>query len=476
MRGSRELKLDEVHKADQEALIKKYALIIVMVASFLTPFMGSAINLAIPAIGKTFNSTALQLSWVVSSYLMTSAAFLLPLGRLADIIGRKKIFTAGIIIFPLFSMLCGLAWSVKTLIFFRILQGIGGAMIFGTSMAILTSVFPPQERGKVLGINVATVYTGLSLGPVLGGVINHYLGWPFIFYFNALLSALIVPLIFTKLKGEWFGARGESFDLSGAFLYALGIIAFLYGLSTIATLEWGRFIFLLGLVILVIFIKQEAKIKQPILNIKLFRKNITFIFSNLAALINYSATFAVGFLLSVYLQVVGKYNSQTAGLILLSQPVLMALLSPFAGALSDHVEPRVVASLGMGLTTAGLFLFYFLTGSTPLWLVIVNLALLGIGFALFSSPNSNAVMGAVEKRFYGVASSTLGTMRLVGQAISMAIATLVIDLYLGNVQLGLARSDLILKSIKISFIIFALTCLGGIFASLARGKVARKTN
>ena len=285
-----------------------------------------------------------------------------------------------------------------------------------------------------------------------------------------------MPLIFTKLKGEWFGARGESFDLSGAFLYALGVIAFLYGLSTIATLEWGRFIFLLGLVILVIFIKQEAKIKQPILNIKLFRKNITFIFSNLAALINYSATFAVGFLLSVYLQVVGKYNSQTAGLILLSQPVLMALLSPFAGALSDHVEPRVVASLGMGLTTAGLFLFYFLTGSTPLWLVIVNLALLGIGFALFSSPNSNAVMGAVEKRFYGVASSTLGTMRLVGQAISMAIATLVIDLYLGNVQLGLARSDLILKSIKISFIIFALTCLGGIFASLARGKVARKTN
>jgi len=235
MRFFHKLEKYEVHKVDQEALFKKYALIIVMVASFLTPFMGSAVNLAIPAIGKTFNSTALQLSWVVSSYLLTSAAFLLPLGRLADIFGRKKIFTVGIIIFPLFSLLCGLAWSVKALIFFRILQGIGGAMTFGTSMAILTSVFPPQERGKVLGINVATVYTGLSLGPVLGGVINHHLGWPFIFYFNALLGALIVPLIFTKLKGEWFGARGESFDLTGAFLYALGIIAFLYGLSTMAT-------------------------------------------------------------------------------------------------------------------------------------------------------------------------------------------------------------------------------------------------
>jgi len=476
MQDSCELKIEEVHKVDQEALLKKYALIIVMVASFLTPFMGSAVNLAIPAIGKTFNSTALQLSWVVSSYLLTSAAFLLPLGRLADIIGRKKIFTAGIIIFPLFSMLCGLAWSVKALIFFRILQGIGGAMIFGTSMAILTSVFPPQERGKVLGLNAAIVYTGLSLGPVLGGVINHHLGWPFIFYFNTLLSALIVPLIFTKLKGEWFGARGESFDFSGAFLYTLGIIAFLYGLSTVSTSGWGKLIFLLGLIMLAIFIRYEIKIKQPILNIKLFRKNITFIFSNLAALINYSATFAVGFLLSIYLQVVGKYDSQTAGLILLSQPVLMALLSPFAGALSDHVEPRVVASLGMGLTTAGLFLFHFLTGSTLLWLVIVNLALLGIGFALFSSPNSNAVMGAVEKRFYGVASSTLGTMRLVGQAISMAIATLVMVLYLGNVQLELAHPDLILKSIKILFIIFALTCLGGIFASLARGKVVQRTD
>lgn len=436
--------------------------------------MGSAVNLAIPAIGKTFNSTALQLSWVVSSYLLASIAFMLPLGRIADIFGRKKVFATGIIIFLLSSLLCGLAWSVKALIFFRILQGIGGAMIFSTGMAILTSVFPPQERGKALGINVATVYTGLSLGPVLGGVINHHLGWPFIFYFSTILGVLIIPLTITKLKGEWVGAKGESFDLTGAVLYTSGTVAFLYGLSTVATSVWGKFIFLFGLFILAIFIKHEVKTEQPVLNIKLFSRNITFTFSNLAALINYSATFAVSFLLSIYLQVVLKYDSQTAGLILLSQPVLMALLSPFAGVLSDRVEPRVVASLGMSLTTAGLFLLNFLTVATSLWLVIANLALLGTGFAFFSSPNSNSVMGAVEKRFYGVASSTLSTMRVIGQAISMAIATLIINLYLGDVQLKLAHPDLILKSIKISFIIFTITCFGGVFASLARGNMMQK--
>lgn len=188
-------------------------------------------------------------------------------------------------------------------------------------------------------------------------------------------------------------------------------------------------------------------------------------------MINYSATFAVGFLLSIYLQVVQGYNSQAAGLILLSQPVIMALLSPFAGALSDRVEPRIVASLGMALTTAGLFVFCFLTTGTPIWLVIVNLMLLGTGFALFSSPNSNSIMGSVEKKFYGVASSTMGTMRLSGQALSMAIVTLLLALYVGNVQLSQASTDLLVQGTRTAFVVFTVICFGGIFASLARGNM-----
>lgn len=451
--------------------LKKYALIIAATASFLTPFMGSAINLAIPSIGREFGANALLLGWVATSYILASAAFLVPFGRLADIVGRKKIFILGIAFFCITSLLCGLASSIEALITFRVLQGVGSAMIFGTSMAILTSVYPPQERGKVLGINVATVYVGLSLGPVLGGIMNHNLGWASIFYLTSILAAIALLLTVTKLKGEWAGAKGEKFDLTGAVLYAVGLVSFMYGLSSIDTSAWAKYLLVAGFVVMLMFIKFELGVKHPVLNLTLFSQNVTFAFSNLAALINYSATFAVGFLLSLHLQVVLGFNSQTAGLILLSQPVIMALLSPFAGALSDRVEPRIVASWGMTITTLGLLILCFINRNTPVWVIVLNLALLGLGFALFSSPNSNAVMGSVDKRFYGVASSTLGTMRLTGQAISMAIVTMLLAIYIGNVKLSPAYADLLVKSTKTAFTIFTIICFGGIFASLARGNV-----
>lgn len=459
----------------READAKKYALITVCMASFLTPFMASSVNLAIPSIGKEFNSSALLLSWVVSSYLLATAAFLVPFGRFADIAGRKKIFIWGLVIFSLSSLLCGLSWSVKALILFRLLQGVGGAMIFSTAMAILTSVYPPQERGRVLGINIATVYTGLSLGPVLGGAMNHYLGWQSIFYLCVLLCAATVIIAAKKIKGEWAGAGGELFDTTGAFLYTVGLVLFMYGFSSIATSGLAKLYLGIGLALIIIFVWHELRVEQPILNIRLFSRNAAFAFSNLAALINYSATFAVTFLLSIFLQVIMGFDSQISGLILLSQPAIMAVLSPFAGTLSDRVEPRIVASWGMALTTLGLILFGFLSTNTPIWLVVANLALLGTGFALFSSPNSNAIMGSVDKRFYGVASSTMGTMRMIGQAVSMATATLIIDLYVGNAQLSTSNAGLIVKSVNTSFVVFAITCFGGIFASLSRGKIIAGT-
>lgn len=458
---------------NQDPATKKYALITVMVASFTTPFMGSAINLAIPSIGHEFNSSALLLSWVVSSYLLSSAAFLLPFGRLADMVGRKKIFTLGVIIFSISSLLCGLAWSVQALIGLRILQGVGSAMTFGTGMAILTSIYPPQERGRVLGINVATVYTGLSLGPVLGGAMNQHLGWESIFFLNAVigLAALVSA---ARIKGEWAGAKGESFDTAGTVLYMAGLVAFLFAFSTIATSDTSKYILLMGLVLLVLFVRHEMKSNQPLIDIKLFSRNVTFAMSNLAALINYSATFAVTFLMSLVLQVVIGYSSSAAGMILLAQPVMMALLSPFAGALSDRVQPRLVSSIGMGLSALGLFLLSFVARETPVGLIVGILMLLGTGFALFSSPNMNAIMGSVDKRYYGVASSTSGTMRLIGQAVSIAVATLIIDLYVGSAQLSPAVAEQLQKSSKVAFIVFAITCVGGVFASLARGNMNRE--
>ncbi|MCD6449978.1 MAG: MFS transporter [Thermotogaceae bacterium] len=204
---------------------------------------------------------------------------------------------------------------------------------------------------------------------------------------------------------------------------------------------------------------------------KLFINNRVFAFSNLAALINYSATFAVGFLLSLYLQYMKTLGPQSAGLILVAQPIMMAIFSPFAGRLSDRFEPRVIASAGMALTAVSLSLFIFLNEKTGLEYIIASLILLGFGLALFSSPNANAVMSSVERKFYGVASAMLATMRLVGQMLSMGITMMIFAIYIGKVQITPQYFSLFLTSLRISFIIFAVLCFGGIFASLARGKV-----
>ena len=271
------------------------------------------------------------------------------------------------------------------------------------------------------------------------------------------------------LKGEWRGAQGERYDLAGALLYVVGLTAFLYGVSSLSTSTWAWYAAGLGVVCLGLFVWFELGQEHPLIRMKLFVENITFAFSNLAAMINYSATFGLGFLLSIYLQVIMGYNSQTAGLILLSQPLMMALFSPLAGSLSDRIEPRKVATTGMLLSTIGIFVFVFLSQQTSIYLLISNLALIGLGFALFSSPNTNAVMSSVPPRLYGIASSTLGTMRNVGQAVSMAIVTLIMAAYLGQAQLSQVAPEVLMSTIHIAFMIFFVLCCLGVAASWARG-------
>jgi len=449
---------------------KRTALLVTTTGSFLTPFMGSSVNIALPAIGREFAMDAVLLSWVSSSYILAAAMFLVPFGRIADIYGRKRILNWGMMLYTLSSFLCGISHSPLMLISSRILQGIGGAMIFSTGVAIVTSIFPEGERGKAIGINVASVYLGLSLGPFFGGFLTEHLGWRSIFLINVPLGLIVVSAIYWKLKGEWAAARGEKFDFFGSVIYSLTLVAIMYGFALLPR-ESGEAVILLGILGLWAFIRWELKIKSPVLDINLFRKSRVFAFSNLAALINYSATFGVGFLLSLYLQYIKGYSPLHAGSILALQPATQAALSPFAGRLSDRIEPQVVASMGMGFTVAGLFLLTFLRENTGLEFILISLFLLGVGFALFSSPNTNAVMSSVEKAFYGVASGTLATMRVVGQMLSMGIATLLFAMYIGRVQLTAASNPFLLQSARTAFFIFAALCFGGIFASLARGKV-----
>lgn len=449
---------------------KRVALLVATLASFLAPFMISSVNIALPSIGIEFAIDAVLLSWVTASYLLATAMFLVPFGRIADIYGRKRIFSYGMLIYTVSCLLLAISPSAVTLISLRFLEGIGSAMILGTGIAILTSVFPIGERGKALGINVTAVYLGLSLGPFLGGFLTQHLGWRSIFFVNVPLGLTIIFFVFWKLKGEWAEAKGEKFDFTGSTIYSFVLIAVMYGLSLLPAMS-GAWLILIGVLGILAFVKWETRVESPVLNIGLFRNSRVFAFSNLAALINYSATFAVGFLLSLYLQYIKGLTPQSAGLILVSQPVIQAVFSPFAGWLSDRIEPRIVASMGMALTTIGLFLLTLLNEKTTLEFIVSSLILLGLGFALFSSPNTNAVMSSVEKKFYGVASAILGTMRLTGQTLSIGIAMLIFAIYIGRVQITPEYYQPFLISVEVAFIIFAILCLIGIFASLVRGKV-----
>ncbi len=444
-------------------------LIIAGMSSFLTPFTSSSVNIALPSIDRELLLDAVALSWVATAYLLAAAAFLMPFGRIADIYGRKRIFLSGITIDAIASILCVTSDSGAWLIAFRAMQGLGGAMIFGTGVAILTSVFPVQERGRALGINVAAVYTGLSVGPLVGGFLTAHLGWRSIFFLNAFLGLTVIIAVLWKLKGEWAEARGEKVDYIGAIIYCLTLGAIMYGFSELPALT-GVWLILAGVVGIIAFIRWEIRIDHPVLNIAFFRDNTVFRFSNLAALINYSATFAVAFLLSLYLQYIKGFTPEHAGLILIAQPVMMVICSPIAGSLSDRVEPRIVASIGIAMTTVGLVLLIFLSSNTGLVFVLISLVILGLGFGLFSSPNTNAVMSSVDKRFYGVASGMLGTMRLTGQMFSMGVTLLLFAIYIGRVQITPEYYPLFLKSMKTASIISAVLCFAGIFASIARGR------
>lgn len=432
--------------------------------------MGSATHVALPAIQGDLHLNAIALAWVPTLYLLSCAVFLVPLGKIADIYGRKKIFTWGIWVFTLSSILSAAAPTAFLFLLSRAIQGVGNAMIFVAGLAMVTSVFPPNERGKAIGLNVASVYIGLSTGPVLGGILTHHFTWRSVFAATVPLGMVTIYLAMRKLKGEWAEARGESIDVVGSILYGLAIVLLMYGLSDLMS-KWGILFVCSGLFLLGTFVWWEGRVPFPIFNLELFASNRVFALSSVAALIHYSATFAISFMLSLYLQYVKGMSPHASGLVLMAQPLMMAFLSPAAGKISDRIEPRIIASMGMTITAIGLLAMSLLTAHTSVALITGVLLLLGLGYALFSSPNMNAIMGSVEKKHYGLASGTVSTMRLLGNMLSMGIATLTFSLFIGPVQIGPEHYEGLLRSLKITFVAFALLCMGGIGASLARGRM-----
>lgn len=441
---------------------------IVSVIQFLTPFMMSAVGVALPAIGKEFSAGAVQLGMVEMVYILAVSLIILPAGRIADIYGRKRIFVLGTILFVVSTLLLALAPTIHAFILFRFLQGTGAAMEIATSVAILSSVIPQAQRGKAMGIVVASVYMGLSAGPTLAGFMVTHIGWRWIFFSVLPLEIAALILVFTCLKGEWKGAEGMPFDWIGSLIYMAALFAMIFGATHLK--EGGIHVAFLtgGMVGMIGFLLWESKSDSPILNTRLLMENRVFAMSNVATLINYAASFGVTFLFSLYLQQVKGLSPQKAGLILVTQPILQAILSPIVGKLSDTLPPARIATFGMGLCTVALGLCTTLRVDTPLQVLIGILVLLGIGFAFFSTPNMTIVMGSVTPKDYGIASSLVATMRTVGMLTAMTVITFLLTLFMGDAPITHETAASYVKAMRTGFVIFTALSILGIFCSMGR--------
>jgi EmrB/QacA subfamily drug resistance transporter len=452
---------------------QRSVLIIATITSFLGPFLISAVNVALPAIEKDLGLNAIELAWIINAFLLSSAVLLLPAGRIADIWGQEKVYKAGIVVFTISSLMCGFADQAMTLILFRIVQGIGSAMTTTTGVAILVKNFPPNYRGRVLGINVAAVYLGLSAGPFLGGLFTQWWGWQSIFLIVTPMGVLSFLLMQLWLKNTSDKNEGQRMDYIGTLLYALFLIALVYGASHLPSFS-SFLLILISIAVCFLFVKYERKKVEPLFDFKLFIENKLFAFSNLAALINYSATFANVFLLSLFLQKIKHLSAYETGAVLIVQPLAQVIFSPIAGFLSDRIESRKLATAGMLLNTVGLFLLALIGAESEMVYIFGLLMLMGVGFGFFSSPNMNTIMGSVKPFQLGLASGTAATMRNMGQMVSMTVTTLLFSVYFGKIPISDVDNPMFVSVMRIAFVFFAIMSMAGIYFSFFRGNLNHK--
>jgi len=451
---------------------KLTVLITLCITSFLVPYMGSSLNLALPELAQAFGLDAKKLGWVNSAFLIATAIFQVPFAKIADLVGRKKIFLLGVALFGISSVACAWAWDFASLITFRAFAGLGSAMIFGTNLAILSSTYRAGERGKAMGVLTSVVYLALAIGPFLGGILTHYFGWKSVFYIpGAILitQAISVPLL---INHEWKEPSSKHFDKRGSFIYGLAVFCLIFGFSEFP--NTFAFIFVLaGILLFVFFYNYEERREEPVFNVRLFGGNKAFTLASLTALFSYMATAAAYFMLSLYLQFVRGFDARHAGLVLVSSAVVQSIAALFAGRLADKFEPSKIAMLGMSLCSIGLFGLAFAGTDSSIFAVVAMLLFLGLGAGLFASPNTKVIMGSVERKHISQASATVGTMRLAGQAFSMGIAMMSISLFIGDSLITPENFGYFMQSWKFTFAICAFLCLAGVGTSRACFKLPK---
>lgn len=429
---------------------------------------GSIVNTILPVVSHSFGASVASVEWVITVYLLVISGVLLGFGRLGDMRGHKDVYSFGFVLFVLGSALCGMAPSVVFLVCFRGIQALGAAMLFSNGPAILTRNFPAAQRGKVLGLQATMTYLGLTAGPTLGGFLADALSWRAVFYVNVPVGMAALALGWRFIPPDAPSVREEHFDLAGASVFTVGLVSLLLALNKGHDWGWGSPAVLLliavSLVLLSAFLRIERRAEFPMLDLSLFRVPL-FSAAAASALMNYMAVACVGFILPFYLIKGRGLSPSQAGLVLSAQPLVMAIASPWSGALSDRIGSRIPATLGMLLVSAGLLVLAGTGPQTGLHYVIAGLLLVGLGSGLFSSPNNSALMGAAPRHRQGIASGVMSIARNMGFALGVGLAGAVFTTVLAH---GANGGRELFTGASASFATASAIAAVGAFLSLVR--------
>jgi len=456
-------------KAGSPAMV----LVTVCIAQFMAPFMLTAVGVALPSLGRDLGATAMQLGLVEQLYVVSLAMGMLTFGRLGDIIGQRRVLLPGLAIFTTLTCSLGFTQSVEMIMFQRFFQGLGACMVLAGSLALVAAAYPPEQRGRKIGIVSACTYAGLSLGPVLGGYVTGHFGWRHVFLMSVPIGLAATAICLFGMKPAPRNASGERMDWRGGFYYAASVALLMLGAAHAKEHPLGPAMIAGGLLGLAIFLRLQMRTPCPLLDVTLLTKNRFFTLSCLAALGNYAATFGITFLMSLYLQYAKGLPPRLAGFLLLFQPVAQVIASPIAGRLADRFAAAKLATIGMLISSAGLLAAAAtIATDTPIWLLGCELTVIGAGFGLFITPNSTAIMGSVPKRQFGLASGMIASMRTLGMAVSMTSVTLIFSLLMGSAAITATTLPAFLLSMRVGLTAFAVFSCLGVLLSFWRGKQA----
>jgi len=404
---------------------KWWVLLAVGVGTFMSALDGSVVNTILPVVNHAFGSTVATIEWVVVIYLLTVSGLLLSFGRLGDLQGHKSVYCLGFLVFLASSASCGLATQVSVLIFCRAIQALGAAMLFANAPAILTHNFPAEQRGRALGLQATMTYLGLTAGPSLGGWLTEKLSWRAVFYMNVPVGLLALFLSLRFIPNDVPTTQDKRFDFAGASTFIGGLVSLLLGLNKGHAWRWTSpsvaGLLVTAILLLVAFLFIEGRVQSPMLDLSLFRRRL-FSAAAASAVLNYICVYSIVFLLPFYLLRGRGLAPGQAGLVLTTQPLIMAVAAPLSGMVSDRIGSRLPTTIGMALLAIGLFSLSRLGPLSPLTDVTLALSITGLGTGIFVSPNSSALMGAAPLHQRGVAAGILATARVVGMVLGVGLA------------------------------------------------------